>query len=102
VEGEFTVHAAEPAQAAKRPPGMTVAVVLVLAVVLALVSAVFRTAALPVGPAAAVPPPDVAAKAIPPPARKPARMTPAPHRRNRLLRPGADEEGSGLPAGVLS
>jgi hypothetical protein len=74
----------------------------VLAVVLALVSAVFKTAALPVGPTAEAPPPDVTARAIPPPARKPARVMPAPHRRNRFLRAGADAKESELPAGVLS
>ena len=55
--------------------------------------------------AAAVPteePPDTAARAIPPPARKPARVTPAPQRNNRFLRAEEEhcvEEGSagGLP-----
>src|SRR5579862_2265820 len=46
--------------------------------------------------AAGVPDPD-SAKAIPPPARKPARVMPAPQRRNRFFRSPAG--GTGVPAG---
>src|SRR5271166_2614535 len=50
--------------------------------------------------AAAVPsqePPDTATRAIPPPARKPARVTSAPQRNNRFLRDRVEEGSAGGP-----
>jgi hypothetical protein len=77
-------------------------------VLLAVFSVEFRSAACALvwvlnwAPAADVPPPDVAARATPPPARKPARVMPAPQRNNHLWRDRAEENREGEPAGVLS
>src|ERR1700683_1541002 len=66
-------------------------------------SAVLVVADVPAGPAAGLPDDDTA-QAIPPPARKPARVTPTPQRSIRCLRDGPEGEGEptvpGVPAGV--
>ncbi len=68
-------------------------------VLAAALSAEFRSAPwlLEAELAAAVPteePPDTAARAIPPPARKPARVMPAPQRNNRFLRDRVEERSA--------